>query len=255
MMRFARFTSVGLLAVSAGAPSTHAQLLRGGHGDTVSIAAEPAAPRNRTDFDRRSSGSVAFIQVRPLGGLARNISFGYGGTANYVYRLDHAGVAGIRIGASFADYGRESMRVPLSYSIGGRILTTVNTDNTIGTLTLGPTIMVPRGWIRPYATAGVGLVWFATTSSLDDSGESDFSTRNYSDGTPTWMLGTGVHIPLSHRATTVLLDLGTEYFRGGEATYLKKGGIIDLPNGQIQTLPLRSETRFLNVIVGIRITP
>lgn len=235
-----------------------AQILRGGRPDTMSVQSGPETPHQVSEFGRRSSGSFSILQIRPLGGLANNIGFGYGGSANYVFRLDAAGVAGLRIGGSFADYGRESMRVPLSYSIGGRILADVHTDNTIGTLTIGPEIMFPEGWIRPYATAGVGVIWFATTSSvdgIDNSGSSNFATRNYSDGTPTWMVGTGVHIPLARRTTSILLDMGVDYFYGGEANYLRKGSIVDLPNGQIQIFPLRSETRFLNVTLGVRVTP
>ena len=118
--------------------------------------------------------------------------------------------------------------------------------------------MFPEGWIRPYVNGGVGVIWFATTSSVDgtDGGGGDsFATRNYSDGTPTWTVGTGIHVPLVRRTTAVLLDLGVEYFYGGEASYLRKGSIVDLPNAQIEIHPLRSETRFLNVTAGVRITP
>ena len=91
---------------------------------------------------------------------------------------------------------------------------------------------------------------------IDDYDGGNFDTRNYSDGTPTWTVGTGVHVPLvMGRTTTVLLDIGAEYFTGGEASYLRKGSIVDLPNAQIEIHPLHSETRFVNVMVGVRITP
>lgn len=255
-----RIASLTLVALAAFAPTTTAQLLRSKTQDTLAIRDAAGRTRDPSDFERRSSGSFGVLQIRPLGGLGRNIGFGYGGSANYVYRLDAAGVAGLRLGGSFAGYGRETMTVPLSYSIGGRILAHVNTDNTIGTLTIGPQLMFPEGVIRPYVNLGVGLIWFATTSSVsgvdDFGGNSDnFATRNYSDGTPTWTVGTGVHVPLYRRQTSILLDLGVEYFYGGEASYLRKGSIVDLPNAQIEIHPLTSETRFLNVTAGVRITP
>jgi hypothetical protein len=261
MRHHPRLAVVALLALTSFGATLHGQILRGGRQDTVETqgdGSEGTRGRASSAFERRSSGSFSLLQIRPLGGLANNIGFGYGGSANYVFRLDRAGVVGLRIGGSFSGYGRETMTVPLSYSIGGRILANVHTDNTIGTLTFGPQLMFPDGPIRPYVNAGIGVVWFATTSSVDgvdDNNGSDFATRNYSDGTPTWAVGTGVHIPLVRRTTAVLLDLGVEYFYGGEASYLRKGSIVDLPNAQIEIHPLRSETRFLSVNAGVRITP
>lgn len=248
-----------LLCATVFAATAGAQVLRGGRRDTSETQRGGTERRPASQFERRSSGSFSFLQIRPLGGLGQNISFGYGGSANYIFRLDQAGVAGLRVGGSFAGYGRETARVPLSYSIGGRILADVNTDNTIGALTIGPQLMFPEGFIRPYVNAGVGVIWFATTSSVSgvdgQNGSSNFATRNYSDGTPTWTVGTGIHVPIARRTASLLLDFGVEYFYGGEASYLRKGSIVDLPNAQIEIHPLRSETRFLNVTAGMRITP
>lgn len=224
---------------------------------TALIAPISISAAQRSDFGRRSSGSFYFTQTRPVGDLADNIGFGYGGGGNFVYRLDQAGIVGLRLGGSMSGYGQEKMRVPLSYSIGGRIQVDVTTTNTIGTLTLGPELMFPTGLIRPYAHAGGGLIWFATTSSVQgiDNYDNEFSTRNYSDATPTWTAGGGVHVPIANGRTRVLLDLGVDYFYGGDASYLRKGSIVDLPDGRIEINPLYSETRFLNVSLGLRITP
>jgi hypothetical protein len=254
-MRHLHLTTTFLVALSIGAPrAADAQILRGGHPDSAAI--DGGAP-HYSEFGRRSSGSISFTQTRPRGDLARNIDFGYGGSGNYVFRLDKAGIVGLRLGGSMAAYGRERFSVPLSYAVGGRVRVDVTTTNTIGTLTIGPELMFPEGFIRPYAHAGMGLIWMATTSSVQgvDSYSDEFQTRNYSDGTPTWTAGGGVHIPLSRRRTAVLLDLGLDYFYGGDASYLRKGSIVDLPNGEIAFTPLFSETRFVNVSVGLRITP
>src|SRR5438552_2232194 len=124
MRHLLRIASLALFTASVINQEAHGQILRGGGSqDTIDTRADGTErPRYRSQFQRRSSGSFSFLQIRPQGDLARNIGFGYGGSANYIYRLDEAGVAGLRIGGSFAGYGRETMTVPLSYSIGGRIL-------------------------------------------------------------------------------------------------------------------------------------
>src|SRR6266481_4690287 len=186
MRHLLRIACLALLASPVFTSQAHGQILRGGSQDTIDTRADGTErPRYRSQFQRRSSGSFSLLQIRPQGDLARNIGFGYGGSANYIYRLDEAGVLGLRIGGSFAGYGRETMTVPLSYSIGGRILANVHTDNTIGTLTIGPELMFPEGYIRPYVNAGVGVVWFATTSSVEGTdGRDSFATWHHSDGTP-----------------------------------------------------------------------
>lgn len=253
-MRHQLFGTTLVLAAAVSATRADAQILRGGGPDSVVI---DGSTQHYSTFARHSSGGIVFSQTRPIGELANNIGFGYGATGNYIYRLDKAGIAGLRLAGSWSEYGSEKIRAPLSYSVGGRIQVDVTTSNTIGTLTLGPEFMFPEGIIRPYAHAGVGAIWFATMSSVQgiDSYESEFQTRNYSDWTPTWTAGGGLHIPMARRETAVLLDIGVDYFYGGDASYLRKGSIVDLPNGDIQINPLYSETRFLNVSIGLRITP
>src|SRR6201999_1708631 len=48
------------------------------------------------EFERRSSGSIAFVQTRPFDGLGTNIGFGYGAVGTYVFRLDRSGYFGLR---------------------------------------------------------------------------------------------------------------------------------------------------------------
>lgn len=253
-MRHLRIPLALLLTATGNASLVQAQVLRGGRPDSVTIDGNS---RRYSDFSRRSSGGISFTQVRPQGGLARNIDFGYGATGNYVYRLDRAGIVGLRLAGSMSAYGQERFSVPLSYSVGGRVRVDVTTTNSIGTLTIGPELMFPEGFIRPYAHAGMGVIWMATTSSVQgvDSYSNEFQTRNYSDGTPTWAAGGGVYVPISHNRTSILLDLGLDYFYGGDASYLRKGSITDLPNGEIAFTPLYSETKFISVSLGLRITP
>jgi hypothetical protein len=236
---------------------------------TTLAAASPAFAQDSTDchcavrgnaglneFQRRSSGSVAFIQLRPLGALGSNIGFGYGATGSYIFRLDHAGVFGLRADLGFADYGNESKRVPLSETIGGRIQVKVSTNNYVVPFTIGPQLMVPTGSIRPYVNAGIGGQAFYTQSHIEgvDDEESSFATTtNQSDFTHAWVLGGGVYIPVYTRGLQVRMDLGAQYYGGGHAQYLKPGSIEDLPNAQIRVTPLESDTHMLLVRIGVNI--
>lgn len=212
--------------------------------------------RHMSEFARRSSGSFAIIQSRPMGGLKSNIGFGYGGSGAYVFRLDRAGFLSLRADAAVLDYGNESMHVPLSSTIGGRIQVKVITSNYIVPVSIGPQLAWPTGSIRPYITAGVGGQFFYTDSHVaDNDGNSDaFRTTNQSDQTGTWVAGGGIYVPITNkRGMNASLDLGIHYVNGGRAQYLRPGSIQDLPNSQIQITPFESETRMTLVRLGVRI--
>ena len=59
--------------------------------DSTSGNAPQIPARTPSELARRSSGTVSFVQSRPLGGLSENIGFGYGLKGAYLLRLDHAG--------------------------------------------------------------------------------------------------------------------------------------------------------------------
>jgi opacity protein-like surface antigen len=209
-----------------------------------------------SEFARRSSGSLAIIQSRPMGGLKDNIGFGYGGSGAYLFRLDHAGALSLRADVAFVDYGHESMRVPLSPTIGGRIQVKVVTSNYIVPVSIGPQLMWPTGHLRPYVTAGIGGQFFYTESRIDGSdGSSDaLSTTNQSDGTAAWVAGGGLYVPVTNKSgVNASLDLGIQYINGGRAQYLRPGSIEDLPNAQIRITPRESETRMTLIRLGVRI--
>jgi hypothetical protein len=215
----------------------------------------PAVHRSPSAFERRSSGSIAFVQGRPLGDFQKNVGFGYGGTGTYVFRLDDAGAFSLRADGGVLGYGYESFHAPLSSTIGGRIQVKVSTTNYIIPLSIGPQIAWPRGKFRPYAHAGIAAQIFFTESSVegtDDTGDVA-STTNQSDGTPSWVLGGGVYMPVYEGRTNVSIDLGAQYFTGGHAQYLRPGSITDLPGAQIRIDPLESDTHMLLVRLGVRI--
>jgi len=206
-------------------------------------------------FQRRSSGTLAFIQSRPQDALANNIGFGYGVDGTYMFRLDQAGFFGLRADAGFLQYGEESKHVPLSSTIGGRVQVDVSTTNYIVPLSIGPQLMWPKGSIRPYVNAGVGGQFFFTNSSVEgsDNSTSFANTTNQWDKTMTWVAGGGVYVPIYQRRFNVLLDLGAQWVNGGRARYLKPGSIQDLPDSQIAITSMESDTHMVVMRFGVRL--
>jgi hypothetical protein len=205
-------------------------------------------------FARRSSGALSIIQSRPQDAFADHIGLGYGVNGTYLFRLDNRGVFSLRADAGFLQYGRESKRVPLSSTIGGRVQVDVSTNNYIVPISIGPQITRPTGSVRPYANAGVGGQFFFTQSSVEGSDDigSFANTTNQWDRTLTWVAGGGVYVPVYQRRVNVLLDIGAQYVNGGRARYLKPGSIEDLPDNQIRITPMESQTHMVLVRVGVR---
>jgi opacity protein-like surface antigen len=243
-MSVSRFARAALIGIAAASPLA-AQ-------DTTCI---DCTRREPSELARRSSGSFAFVQTRPLGGLAENIGFGYGLNAAYLLRLDQKGFLSLRTDLGITQYGQESMRVPLSSTIGGRIQVKVSTDNYIVPMSIGPQLQVPTGPIRPYINGGIGAQAFFTDSHVDGSDDDhDFAhTTNQHDWTSSWVAGGGVFVPLYMKKMSVLLDLGVQYFGSGHARYLRPGSIEDLPNAQIRITSFESDTRLALVHLGVRI--
>ena len=116
--------------------------------------------------------------------------------------------------------------------------------------------MAPRGPVRPYVNGTVGLAYFATESSLNgaDGVESEFHNTNLDDLRFSFGGGTGVLIPLAHgRRTLVFLDLGARFINNGRTTYLREGGIEDLPNGDIRLHPIASTANLWTYHIGVSI--
>jgi opacity protein-like surface antigen len=208
-----------------------------------------------SEFEKRSSGNISFIQTRPTGDFSRNIGFGYGMNFAYQFRLDDIGALSLRADGGFAVYGSENFRAPLSSTIGGRITVKVNTNNSLVPLSIGPQLTWPRGFIRPYVNAGIGTQLFITHSSVEGSGaDLDFAnTTNQSDWTSALVAGGGVYMPIYEGRTKVQIDLGAQYRKGGRAQYLRPGSIEDLPNAQIRVTPMESDTRMVVVRLGVRV--
>ena len=193
--------------------------------------------------------------LQPREGFAQGIGNGYGGGGGVIYHLTRSGLLGLRFDISGVQYGHESKEVPLSGTIGSRIIVKVNTNNSITALSLAPELAKPSGRVRPYVNVGYSAVLFRTTSSvpkLDSSDGGNTSTTNFKDSNRAWVYGGGLRVQLGGHTSPLTLDAGLRYNRGGTASYLREGSIQDNSDGTITITPLTSRTPFLVYTVGVK---
>lgn len=198
-------------------------------------------------------GSLAFAETQ--GEFADHVDGGFGGQLHYVHALDRDGWLALRVDGGFMIYGYERMRVPLSSTLGGRILVDLTTSNNMAYVGLGPQIGVPDGRLRPYVNGYAGFSYIWTQSSVSGTAyDEDFaSTTNFDDWTFAYGGGGGVYIPVRGGPSPVSIDLGVKYHNNGQAEYLREGDIQDNPDGSITLYPVRSDTDLLTFHVGVSI--
>lgn len=202
----------------------------------------------------RAYGDINFIVAQPVGEFDTFISEGYGVNGGFVWNFDRDRVFGMRVEGGFLQYDSEERQMcfPGSCRIGIDLTTT----NDIFWGGIGPQISVPSGLVRPYMNATFGFSYFYTESSVsgvDDLDLEYFNTTNHDDLVFAVTGGGGFLIPLSMGRTPVLLDLGATYHRNGDATYLRRGSIIDHPDGSVTIRPIRSEANFVSYRIGVSI--
>ncbi len=164
-------------------------------------------------------------------------------------------ILGLRIEGNVATYGNETKTVPLSQTVGARVMVDVTTSNNILTLGLGPQLTAPSGAVRPYLGGTFGLVTFFTRTGVNGSSDNyEFaSTTNLSDWNAAWTLSSGFFIPIQRGRSAWSIDVGATYHANGRMEYLRKGDIIDNNDGTITLRPVRSEADFLSFRLGVRI--
>ena len=219
--------------------------------DVAGVPLHAQAPTASTRF----TVAVAPMYAQPKGEFHQNVRRGFGGGGALLYRLDQSGFLSLRFDGSGFAYGREKRTVPFSETVGGRVEVDVTTTNSFMAFSFGPEITVPRGPIRPYLNTGFSGLWLSTGSSVggfqsSDGGDASIGTTNFSDATRALILGGGVTIPLKG---IVSLDTGVRYHRGGQASYLLKGGIQDNPDGSITVAPINTRTPYMVYLIGVRI--
>ena len=215
-----------------------------------------ASAQNVIKMPTRFNIEGGFTVSQPKEAFSQNIGSGYGANVGLIYNLTSSGLLGLRFDLSHVQYGHEEKNVPLSETIGSRVLVDVHTGNTITALTLAPEVAKPSGRIRPYANFGYSRLLFRTVSSVGTENSEDgddFSTTNQKDGTGAWVYGGGIRVQLGRRTSPVTLDTGFRYFRGGTASYLREGSIQDNADGSITITPLTSRTPFMIYTIGVKI--
>lgn len=219
-----------------------AQVFRVGGDDDRS-----AGPRRSPVF-----GGASVIYGRPSGEFGTYVRQGFGVDAFGRWKVDRRGILSLGLEGGWMQYGRETVRVPLSSTVG-RINVDVTTSNNIVFLGTGPQLMAPGGPVRPYLSAGVGFSYLFTESSVEGSNNNNFSfaeTTNFDDIVFATTGGAGVYIPFG-RLKEAGLDVGVRYHNGGRGQYLREDSIIDRPGQTPLIRPIESQTQLWSFRVGV----
>jgi hypothetical protein len=216
------------------------------------LASAQVRPGIRPIQPSRSFIGIGGIMAVPQGEFSSYVGNGGGLGFDVLAGLDRAGALQLRIEGGFLRYGNEARTSCLGTC---RITVRINTSNNIFVLGVGPQIMlVPPGPVRPYVTGTAGLAYFFTQSSMRGTSDatSFAETKNFEAVTFALTGGGGLQVRLRDGARPILLDIGARYHHNGETSYLRKGSIIDHPDGSITIQPIRSEANFLALQLGVR---
>jgi opacity protein-like surface antigen len=197
----------------------------------------------------------ALLVATPVGEFAENVGTGFGIAGFGRWAFDPQGIGSLRLDLGFLNYGRETIRICVTNPC--RVTGDLTTSNNIVFGGLGPELAVGAGGpVRAYANASIGFAYFATTSSVEganDRGDPFASDTNFDDATFAWTAGGGVQIRVSSGRNPVYLDFGARYHGNGEAEYLRKGDIQDLPDGSVVLNPRRSDTNLWTIGIGVSV--
>ncbi len=222
----------------------------------AALVASEAQAQDRRGLQqtKRSLFGISGVLARPVGEFQDFVDWGGGIDLYGVISLSRRVPVGMRIDGSFLSYGHESFQQPLSNTIR-RVTVDVDTDNLIASLGVGPQLTLGQGALRPYVYGTVGFSYFATVSSVSGTADPDAfaSSTNYDDVTAALTAGGGLLLRISSGKHPVSLDLSAQKTYNGETTYLRKGSLLESPDGSISFIPIRSETNLVTFRVGVAI--
>ena len=162
----------------------------------------------------------------------------------------------LRLDAGYVTYGSETLGMPF-FAATDRIMTDVVTRNNIGYVGLGPELRLPYGPIQPYVNAFVGLSYFFTVSSIEQSNFFDSydygETVNFDDVRFAYGLGGGFAIPLKRSGTPVALKCEVQYREHGRTEYLVPGSIVEDGFGSSSFSPIDSDANFMLYQIGVTV--
>jgi hypothetical protein len=199
----------------------------------------------------RVGGGVVLAQ--PIGAFADQVDLGYGLAGHAVWTPAPNGVFSLRLDGMFLVYGSETRR----YQLLPLIDVDVTTRNQVAGLQIGPQLTVGKGVLRFYGYSQLGFSYFATTSSVEGSGNvgSFANTTNLDDVTLAASGGGGVLVRLGRGRTPVALDLGARYLHNGRVRYLREGSIA-VDGNDVTISPIESQANLvvyqLGVSIGLR---
>lgn len=217
---------------------------------------------SQSGFSQRGQFGIAFSAGLPQSEFHETLNDnGFGVDGNLAFRL---GESPFSLGAEFGYliYGSESRNVPFSQTIPD-VYVDVETSNNILQSFVFLRAQNDKGAIRPYLDGLLGFNYLFTRTSIQDDSffqeEEIAGSTNYDDFAFSYGGGGGVMIrlhdpdpdaePIDKRAT-ILLDLRLRYLYGGEAEYLRQGGIERI-NGEVLLNPVRSRTDMLTFNIGL----
>ncbi len=221
----------------------------------ASVAASQTPVPREPNVHRSDMVGGSVTLINPVGEFGDFVDFGGGLGFFAVKGLDRDGQIGLRFDASFVVYGHERFTEPFNSRIS-RVQVDVSTDNFIASFGVGPQLTLGHGVIRPYFKGSIGFSYFATESSVSGTRfDNEFaSTTNFDDFTFTVTGGAGLLFRVAGGRKPVSLDLSVGFVDNGETSYLRRGGIVDLPGGGVRINPIVSETDLLQYRIGIAVT-
>jgi hypothetical protein len=192
--------------------------------------------------------------LRPVGEFQDHVRWGGGLNLFGVFHPARSLPLGLRLEGGGILYGHETFAVAAT-PILPRVVLEGTTSNFIATLGAGPQLTLGSGWLKPYGYGTIGFAYFATTSELRgiSGGDPFATTTNFDDWSGSLAWGGGLLIQLSSARRPAMLDLSVQSAYSGPTEYLRKGSLVDLPDGTVAFTPIRSRTDMLQFRVGIAV--
>ncbi len=192
---------------------------------------------------------IGIAVAQPTGDFSNYVSVGGGLIGHGVWTPDRSGVFGLRFDVSGIIYGSTTR----SYTLVPLITVDVTTTNSIVTAFFGPQFAT-GGDVRLYGFGELGFSYFATSSSVEGSGDiGPFAhTTNFDDFTFATTAGGGVKIQLTHTRHPLSLDLGARYLYNGRARYLRSSSIT-ITGNTVQYTPIESQTNLILYQIGVSV--